>query len=111
LLDAAYDVVEILHGRQPDIGVAAAVEILRLVEVLAGAEGPLARSGHHDRLDVVVRAKLRQHTAELPAHRTGPGVEPLGPVERDDRNPVVATQNEISGHRRTPKSGAADGVR
>ncbi|MNL72227.1 hypothetical protein D3C87_1975060 [compost metagenome] len=64
---------------------ASAVEVARLIQVLARAEGAVAGAGHHQRADGRVRGGLAQHLHDFRAHRRMPGIEALWPIQRQHR--------------------------
>jgi hypothetical protein len=74
------------------------IELLRLGEVLAGAERAIARPGQDDGVDPVVSVQPFQRPAERGAHRQVPGVQLLGAVQGDGADAVVDIDQDALGH-------------
>ena len=92
---ASIDVEGPLHlRREPGVQVVVA----QLGDVRTGDEGLVARAGEGDEPDVVALAQVGQHVAELGQHLPAQRVADLGPVDRDDGEPVVDLDRERLHH-------------
>ena len=91
LIEIADGIVEVAPGLEPVGAVAAGLEFLGLVEILAGREGAVAGSGHDHRAHARIRVPAAQHLGDLRPHGRVPGVELPRLVERDGGDPSVTS--------------------
>ena len=73
----------------------------KLVDVGAGDEGLVARPGHDEHANLLVRLHLQDRSPQLIERRGVQRVEDLWPVDRDDDNgPITLDQEVLEGHER-----------
>jgi hypothetical protein len=79
------------------------------LDVAAGAKRA-ARAGQHDGADGFVRRETGQRLQQRIHHRRRQRIEPVRPVERQQRDAVRHGFDQLLFHRRTPYAGEASGL-
>ena len=85
--------VQFLH-RQADRAAAVVIAVVRRL-VAAGAEGPVAGAGQHDRADLLVVAGLVERLDQFVAGRAAEGVHLVGAIDDDPGDAVADLVDQV----------------